>query len=47
MLAAVAVDGVFGSIPVIGTIFDAVWKANTRNVRVLERHVRAHESPTR
>ncbi|GAB6862236.1 DUF4112 domain-containing protein [Haloplanus litoreus] len=32
MLANVAVDVVGGSVPVIGDLFDAAWKANTRNV---------------
>jgi len=39
MLALLAVDLVVGSVPVLGTVFDAVWKANTWNVRLLERHV--------
>ncbi|MFB6083224.1 MAG: DUF4112 domain-containing protein [Halorientalis sp.] len=39
MLLVVALDFVVGSIPVLGDVFDAVWKANTRNVRALERHV--------
>ncbi|WP_254524892.1 DUF4112 domain-containing protein [Natrinema caseinilyticum] len=32
MLAVVAVDAVGGSVPVLGVIFDAFWKANTRNL---------------
>lgn len=40
MIARVAIDSVAGSVPVIGTVFDAVWKANTWNVRTIERHVR-------
>jgi len=39
MLAVVAVDAVVGSIPVLGPVFDAAWKANRWNVRTLERHV--------
>lgn len=41
MLGLVAIDAVIGSIPVLGTIFDAVWKANTWNVRLLERELNA------
>lgn len=41
MLSLVAVDFVFGSVPVLGTVFDTFWKANTWNVRTLERHVDA------
>ena len=30
------VDAVFGSIPLLGDAFDVVWRANDRNVRMLE-----------
>jgi hypothetical protein len=36
MLFNVGVDAVIGSIPVLGTLIDAVWKANERNVALLE-----------
>jgi len=36
MLFNVGVDAVVGSIPVLGTLFDSVWKANVRNVEMLE-----------
>lgn len=39
MLGNVLIDAVIGSIPVLGTVFDAAWKANRRNVRLVERHV--------
>jgi len=39
MTAYLAIDAVFGSVPVLGTIFDIGWKANDRNLRILERHV--------
>lgn len=39
MLLNVGVDAGFGSVPVLGTIFDAFWKANERNVDLLERHL--------
>lgn len=32
MLANITVDFVGGSIPYVGTVFDAFWKANKRNV---------------
>ena len=31
----VAVEGVIGIVPIFGDIFDAAWKANQRNVRLL------------
>lgn len=39
MVALVATDAVVGSIPVLGTVFDAFWKANRWNVGTIERHV--------
>ena len=36
MLFNIGVDAVIGSVPVLGTIIDAVWKANERNVALLE-----------
>lgn len=30
-------DAVFGSIPILGTVVDVVWKANSQNLRLLER----------
>ncbi|ELZ21828.1 DUF4112 domain-containing protein [Natrinema limicola] len=34
MLANVGVDAVIGSIPVLGVVFDAFWKANTWNLEL-------------
>jgi len=39
MALNVAVELAIGSIPVLGDIFDFVWKANERNVRRLERAI--------
>lgn len=39
MLANVAVDVAVGTVPVIGDIFDVVWEANSRNVRLLRRYL--------
>ncbi|MFC7046712.1 DUF4112 domain-containing protein [Halobacteriaceae archaeon GCM10025711] len=36
MVFNLVVDAVFGSIPIAGDLFDAVWKANARNVGLLE-----------
>jgi hypothetical protein len=35
----VAVDAGVGAIPLLGDIFDFAWKANLRNVALLERHL--------
>ena len=39
MLANVAVDGVFGAVPLVGDAFDVVWRANRRNMNLLRRHL--------
>ncbi|WP_277543040.1 DUF4112 domain-containing protein [Haloarcula laminariae] len=39
MLGLVAIDAVVGSVPVLGSVFDAFWKANRWNYRLLERHL--------
>jgi len=39
MLGIVAVDVVAGSVPIIGVLFDAFWKANKWNVATFEEHV--------
>lgn len=39
MLANVGIDAIVGSVPVLGDLFDAGWKANNRNVALIERHM--------
>jgi len=34
----IAIDALVGAVPVLGDVFDIVWKANLRNVALLERH---------
>ncbi|MBV9775285.1 MAG: DUF4112 domain-containing protein [Gemmatimonadetes bacterium] len=43
MAANVGIDTVVGAIPFIGALFDAGWKANSRNARLLTRYL---ENPT-
>lgn len=37
---------VVGTVPMIGDLFDVAWKANARNVALLEQHIR-HPAPSR
>jgi len=46
MLGFVAVDAVVGSVPVVGPVFDAVWKANEWNVSLLEDHLEVESGTT-
>ncbi len=39
MLANVAIDATLGTVPVIGDAFDVVWKANLKNVALIEHHL--------
>jgi uncharacterized protein DUF4112 len=36
MLGNVALDGIVGAVPVLGDAFDVMWRANRRNVRLLQ-----------
>ncbi|MBD2102103.1 DUF4112 domain-containing protein [Leptolyngbya sp. FACHB-261] len=39
MVSNVALETVFGSVPVVGDLFDFTWKANLRNLDLLEEHL--------
>jgi hypothetical protein len=39
MMGNVALDTIVGEIPLLGDLFDAGWKANTRNLALLEAHL--------
>ena len=43
MIGNAGLDWAVGSIPVIGTLFDIGFKANTRNMALLQRHIGEHE----
>ncbi len=47
MLVVSAVDFVIGSIPIAGDAFDLWFKANTRNLALLRRHLQRPETSTR
>jgi hypothetical protein len=36
MVANVMVDGIVGAVPVVGDAFDVLWRANRRNMRLLQ-----------
>jgi Domain of unknown function (DUF4112) len=39
MMGNVALDTIVGEIPLLGDLFDVGWKANTKNLRLLESHL--------
>lgn len=47
MMANISLDIVGGSVPLVGDLFDAVWKANKRNFELVLEDLIAREPPTR
>lgn len=47
MAGNVALDATLGVVPVVGDLFDAAWKANRRNLVLLERHLDAPPTAAR
>lgn len=47
MAGNVALDATLGVVPVVGDLFDAAWKANRRNLGLLERHLDAPPTAAR
>jgi hypothetical protein len=44
MSGNVLIETLVGEIPILGDIFDAAWKANVRNARLVELHYRPTQS---
>lgn len=44
MLGNVALEGIIGTVPLVGDLFDAAWQANVRNVKLIEAHVRPDQA---
>lgn len=44
MLVNLLIDFLVGSIPVVGDVFDAFWKANIRNIVLIEKEIFADRS---
>lgn len=43
MVVNIAIDASVGTIPVLGDFFDVAWKANIKNMRLLERHLQSRK----
>jgi hypothetical protein len=46
MVMNAAIDLAIGLLPVVGDLFDFGWKANVRNLVLLERHAHLGSKPT-
>ncbi len=47
MVLNAAIDMVLGLVPVLGDLVDVAWKANLRNLALLERHARPGVAPSK
>ena len=47
MLANALIDAFIGVVPIAGNVADIFWRANTRNLSLLERHAQPGRPPTR
>ena len=47
MAGHVAVDGLLGAVPVAGDLFDVLYRSNTRNLKIILRHLDKHHPETR
>ena len=44
MVGNILIDSVAGTVPVVGDIFDVGWKANVKNIELLEKHLEISET---
>jgi hypothetical protein len=47
MTANVGIDTAIGAIPIVGDAFDLVWRSNTKNLRIIKKHLDKHNPGTR
>jgi hypothetical protein len=47
MAANVGVDTAIGAVPVLGDAFDLVWRSNSKNLRIIRKHLDKHHPATR
>ena len=47
MTANIGIDTAIGAIPIVGDAFDLVWRSNTKNLRIIKKHLDKHHPGTR
>ena len=47
MMTNVAIDTLLGSIPFVGDLFDFLYKANTKNLRIYQQSLVGHRQPVK
>ncbi len=45
MVSNIVLESAVGTIPIVGDLFDAAWKANTKNFELLEAHLNIPQEP--
>jgi hypothetical protein len=43
----VGIDTLIGAIPFVGDAFDLVWRSNSKNLRIIKKHLDKHHPATR
>jgi hypothetical protein len=47
MAANVGIDTVLGAIPLAGDLFDFIWRSNSKNLKIIKKHLDKHHPGTR
>jgi hypothetical protein len=47
MSANIGIDTALGAIPLVGDAFDFIWRSNSKNLRVIRKHLDKHHPGTR
>jgi hypothetical protein len=47
MTANVGIDTALGAVPLVGDAFDLIWKSNSKNLRIIKKHLDKHHPGTR
>jgi hypothetical protein len=47
MTANLGIDTAIGAIPFVGDAFDLVWRSNSKNLRIIKKHLDKHHPTTR
>ena len=46
MIGNIGIDSAVGAVPIIGDAFDVVYRSNTKNLRIVKRHLDKHQPHT-
>jgi hypothetical protein len=46
MIGNIGIDSAVGAVPIIGDAFDVVYRSNTKNLRIVQRHLDKHHPHT-